>query len=159
MCQHSSYRNSAENLPTFRLQELGREFAGIPPTGTRQKNCRHSAYRNATENLLPGATASSFQGAASSSQCPRFDFPWHLGPTSRFHGSRLEPFLLFTCIVILWAVGLVDRRFSWQRLSFLFIVFLLLLCVMFVVIFLRFDSSGWCSLTGSKSVLGSGAIL
>ena len=35
----------------FRLQELGRKFAGIPLTGTRQKICRQSAYRNLAENL------------------------------------------------------------------------------------------------------------
>ena len=46
---HSAYRNFAENLLAFRLQELGRKSVSIPPTGTRQKMCQHSAYRNSAE--------------------------------------------------------------------------------------------------------------
>ena len=51
MSWQSVYRSSAENLPAFRLQELGRKFADIPPTGTRQRIRWHSANRNPAEKL------------------------------------------------------------------------------------------------------------
>ena len=82
--------------------------------------------------------------------------------TGSFHNVSTVPVSsLFYCshVLLFFVSRIGGHEVSWQRLSFLFIVFLLLLCVMFVIIFLRVDSSGWCSLTGSKSVLAAGAIL